>query len=233
MRVLQQPNKEIWRMNRRLWIWIVLFGFFAATLPAQATDSDSPKFGLVFMGTGAGQSALISPGVGAIWQPCEHIALSPFFNFTHSWRDGYSYSSDTTSANVSPQSANIFGVGAKLPLYFKNWDDIRLYVAPGYAYARSHSKSSAQQTNPSVSFTSQNEIKSISHEGSGVWGIQYAVNDRISLFGEIGVTYQHMEYSNTTTTVPEDIFGTSSSPPQPAANSVGLKNSMGVIFCLK
>jgi hypothetical protein len=218
-------------MDNKLWIGMILFGLFSVTLPAQAADNNNSKFGLVFMGTERGDNVLLSPGVGAIWQPNKHIALSPFFDFTHSRLNGYSYSSDTTSGIASPQSANTFGVGAKLQLYLKNWDGIRLYVAPGYTYARSRSKRSTQTTNPSSSYASYFDNKSISHEVSGVWGIQYAVSDRISLFGEIGVIYQNMERSNSVTTIPEDISNTFS-PPQ-TVYSAGLKNSIGIIFYLK
>jgi hypothetical protein len=135
---------------------------------------------------------------------------------------------------VSPDSGTTLGIEAKLRLYLKDWDGLRLYVAPGYAYARFHSKSSGQltQTNPPFSQTSSLDMKRISHDGSGVWGIQYDLSDRVSLFGEIGATYQQMKYSTITTTVP-DIVGDASPQPQPNAHRVTLKNSIGLIFYLK
>jgi hypothetical protein len=196
-------------MKKSLWILIVLFGFSIATLSAQATDNDKSKFGLIFSETGT------ASGVGAIWQFNDHIAFSPYFNFTHQWK------------GVSDDS-NALGVGAKLKLYLKNWDKMRLYVAPGYEFTRTRSQTHTK--NSSLNLEVNSDYKYITNEGSGVWGIQYAIGNRISLFGDMGIAYRDQCISGlSVATGSSNSTGSS----RTRTYSVGLKDSIGIIFYLK
>jgi hypothetical protein len=202
-------------MKKSLWILIVLFGFSAATLSAQATDNDKSKLGLIFSETGT------AAGVGAIWQLNNHIAFSPYFNFTHSWKG-------------TPEGTNTLQVGAKLPLYLKNWNKMRLYVAPGYEFTRIRTRGISNTPPITVSYSSDD--KSIYNEGSGVWGIQYAIGNRISIFGDMGVAYQDQGSSHSSVMTLSTWTGgstSSASSSRTRTYNVGLKNSIGVIFYLK
>jgi hypothetical protein len=192
-------------MRKSLWIVNILFGFSVATLSAQATDNDKSKFGLIFSGTWD------APSVGAIWQPSDHLAFSPHFNFRHEWKG-------------TPYGSNTLSVGAKLPLYLKNWGNMRLYVAPGYEFTRIRTQA--------INYSTNTDNKSISNEGSGVWGIQYALGNRISIFGDMGVAYQDRCDSFISIGPPLDSRITTFST-RTRTYSVGLKNSIGIIFYLK
>jgi hypothetical protein len=192
-------------MKKSLWILIVLFGFSVASLSAQATDDDKSKFGLIFSGTRN------SPSVGAIWQPSDHIAFSPHFNFRHEWKG-------------TPYGSNALSVGAKLPLYLKNWNKIRLYVAPGYEFTRIRTQA--------IEYSTHTDNKSISNEGSGVLGFQYALGNRISIFADIGAAYQDRCDSLISNGPPMDSRITTFST-RTRTYSVALKNSIGIIFYLK
>jgi hypothetical protein len=204
-------------MNKSLWILIVLFGFSAATLSAQATDNDKSKFGLIFSETGT------AAGVGALWQLNSHIAFSPYFNFRHEWKG-------------TPYGSNTLSVGAKLPLYLKNWNKMRLYVAPGYEFTRIRTQGRGISTTASPQPIYSDDDKSIFNEGSGVLGIQYAIGNRISIFGDMGVAYQDQGSSHSSVTTLSTWTGGSTSYTSSSRTrtyNVGLKNSIGVIFYLK
>jgi hypothetical protein len=198
-------------MKKSLWILIVLFGFSVVNISAQATDTDKSKLGLVFSETGT------NSGVGAIWQLSDHIAFSPYFNFTHQWKG-------------DDDIANALGVGAKLKFYLKNWNKMRLYVAPGYEFTRTRYQTHSKNSTPLFDYITYSDYKYITNEGSGVWGIQYALGNRISIFGDIGVAYRDQCTSGLNVTT-GSYDSTSSS--RTRTYSVGLKDSMGIIFYLK
>jgi hypothetical protein len=204
-------------MKKLLWILIVLAGLAFATISAQAADTDRSKFGLVFS-TSGGDS-----GVGATWNLGNHVAFSPYFNFVRMWQNK---SSSPSQFALNPMRQNTMAAGAKLQLYLKNWNKMRLYVAPGYEFGRSRFMSSTKTS--SYMFGADELIHQ--HSAFGVLGIQYAVNNRISIFGDMGLEYQDLGLDYTSMSSGVTYSENKSSTRQ---HSLGIRNSMGIIFFLK
>jgi hypothetical protein len=204
-------------MKKLLWSLMILFGISVASLPAQDKGEDKQKFGLVFSANGS------NPGVGAIWNLGSHVAFSPYINFTHSWNDA---NNSSLFVGTNPNKANTINVGAKLPLYLKNWEKTRLYVAPGYEFSRNRSQSS---TTSSSSY-SYNDQKTIKHDLFCGLGVQYAVGKRVSIFGDMGFNYQYQRSSVLW------LLGAITLSPNNSkviTNNLGFKDSIGIIFYLK
>ena len=167
-------------MNKNVWILIVLFGLFAVTLPAQSTDDENSKVGLVFMGSGSANT-LLSPTIGAIWHLNNHIAFSPYINFANKWRNW-----DINLGSLDPNNKYYLATGAKLQLYLKKWNKVRLYVAPGYEFTREHILSPTNDESRSREYN----ILIHDHAVFVLGGVHYVASNRISLLGDMGLEYK-------------------------------------------
>jgi hypothetical protein len=204
-------------MRKLPWILFVLAGFAFAAISVQAADNDQSKFGLVFSISGG------DSGVGATWNLGNHVAFSPYFNFVRMWRNT---SSSPSQISLNPARQNDLAAGAKLQLYLKNWNKMRLYVAPGYEFGRLRSMLSYKTS----SYTSSSDELIHEHSAFGVLGLQYAVNNRISIFGDMGPEYQDRgsDFSSMSSGV---IYSENKSSTR--YHSLGIRNSLGIIFFLK
>jgi hypothetical protein len=211
-------------MRKPLLILLVLFGFCAATLSAQDKESEKHKFGLVFSGSGD------TPGVGVLWHLNDHIAFSPYINFTHTWANDQSISS--LPSPLSSINGNTLGAGAKLQLYLKDWNKVRFYVAPGYRFDRSRSQDSASSSSGTLTTTTYYDNKNFMHRISAVLGVQYPISNRISIFGELGGEYR--DYQSKTINFATYSYQASRSTSYDYSTfSAGFKNSLGIILYLK
>jgi hypothetical protein len=160
------PNPLLEDFMRRLLLSvIVLCGSFPAMLSAQDKTVEKRKFGLTF------------PNIGIIWHISDKVAFVPDINLTHGWSEIGSNSGDSTTNSVT--------VNAALRFYLHNWKGMRFYLSPKYGYGWSNVETSSSLQG--VSYASELH----NHSVSGAWGLEYAVSDRISLFGDIGVRYMH------------------------------------------
>jgi hypothetical protein len=167
---------------------------FPALLSAQDKSIEKRKFGLTF------------PNIGFIWRMSDYVAFLPDINLTHGWSDLGSSAGDNTT--------NTIGINAALRFYLNSWKGARFYVTPRYGYNWSNVNSTTQ----SISLESSLRTHSV----SGAWGLEYAVSDRISLYGDIGIRYSHGRTESTAT------YSTNSS-----TNSIGSAGTWGLILYLK
>lgn len=149
-----------------------------ASLFAQEQDKTKYGFGLTF------------PEIGVIWHLSDNIAFVPGIEFGHGW------SSSTFSFNDSTinSSSNTLRVNASLRFYISEWKDIRIYISPRYGFSWVNTKTEGIDY-PHDEYLSDGS-SSHSHRVSAAWGLQYAVNDRISIFGDIGATYSRASLSS-------------------------------------
>ena len=146
-------------MKKLLVSLIAVCGLFPVILSAQDRNVEKRKLGLTF------------PNIGIILRISDDIAFLPDINLSHNWSNLGTYPGDSTSNSV--------GVNAALRFYLKDWKGMRFYVSPKYGYNWNSVKSPLQGSSIA------SELRS--HSVSGAWGVEYAVSDRISLFGDIGI----------------------------------------------
>lgn len=191
-----------------------VLGAFAA-VPANVQAQEKGSFGLA-MG--------YPTSIGAVWHLSNSIALRPDVQFSFGSSEttsdvvGEEISSETDTSNVE------FGIS--LLFYQQEKDRLRTYFTPRFAYARN--SISASREFPfdldldldALGLDNLLESTISTYSYSGAFGGQYALNDRFSLFGEIGVE-----------------FVTSSSGDSSLSDrdswNVGLRSAVGVILYLK
>jgi opacity protein-like surface antigen len=144
---------------------VVVIGLVPAVVSAQDKAVETRKLGLTF------------PNIGVIWHMTDHVAFAPDVSFNHNW--------STFSSNSAPDdySGNTVSVNAALRFYVQDWKGIRFYVTPKYGYGRTSLSIQYESGSQSTSRTAD------AHSITGAWGLQYAITDRISLFGDIGARY--------------------------------------------
>lgn len=149
--------------------------FGSFTIFAQEKSSPEYHFGLTF------------PNIGIIWHISDHVAFLSSIDFSHGWAD----------LNGGSSSANLLRVEADLRFFISDWEGVRFYVSPKYRFART--------SHEIIDDTIASDTTGYNHEVTGALGAQYAVSDRISIFGDIGAMYSRSEirensHSNTIST---------------------------------
>lgn len=182
-------------MRKLLFCFLCMFVAVPAVLFAQDSDVERPKFGVTF------------PSTGVIWNITEHVAFLPAFDFTHShnWSE-YSALSDSKH--------NLVNFDAELRFYVREWNKVQFYLAPRYSYgwANTENHYTGDFVNPDSDIDKYNTHQ---HAVSGSWGLQYAVSDQVSIFGDIGLAYRR-----------------NLSPGQ-HSNSIGTTGTWGLILYVK
>jgi hypothetical protein len=124
-------------------------------------------------GQDAGQKGITMgypESIGLVWHVTDTVAVRPEFRFAHS----------TTDTNVPVASGNAsstsVGVGVTALFYLKRYDSLRTYVAPGWTH---------NHTDPGAGMTANSDTL------AGMFGAQYAVGKRFSIFGETGIAFSH------------------------------------------
>jgi hypothetical protein len=168
-------------------------------LCAQQKDTQKREFGLTF------------PNIGIIWHITEDVAFLPGISFNHSWG-----SSDAISDNWS----NSLNVDASIRFYIQEWKGVRFYLAPKYSFGWGDSEARPDSGTGPATIDSTTH----SHAVSGAWGIQYAISDRISIWGDIGVRYSHAEISTS---------GFANTSYESRNKSIGAVGTWGLILYLK
>ncbi len=165
---------------------------FAAAAAATATAQDSGRVGLT-----TGYPAVI----GIQWHISENIAVRPEISFTTS-------SSSSQSLIDASTDFSSFNTGISVLFYSPLRDNLKLYVAPRFAYGRT---SGSGDTLESIT-----DIYSV----SGSFGGHYALGRRFAIFGEAGLQYSHQTGSVT-----------SSSPLRTTSrgDNLGTRTGVGVV----
>jgi hypothetical protein len=156
--------------------------------------------------------------VGVIWHVSDRIALRPDVTLSQSSGD------TTTTVNLTPTvmgtsrtSSDTWSVavGASGLFYLGQWDALRTYVSPRFAYTRL-AIHGATATTYAVPSNLSNTIAS-GYLVSGSFGAQYSFGRRFGVFGEVGVAYTD------STTKTDFAFSTSS-------KTIGTRSGVGVLF---
>jgi len=138
-----------------------------------------------FGGTGTGS-------LGGLWQITNRIAVRPEFTINHvdyRYQSG-SFEQHTTTTNT--------GYGISGPITLHRNENLRLYISPRFAYARSASGTTfitggglgapGVGTGGGTAATSaSSSVTSGPYSGRISFGGQYALNRHLSVFGETGV----------------------------------------------
>jgi hypothetical protein len=178
-------------MKKLIVVCLFAFMLVPALLLAQDSDAYKGKFGLTF------------PDIGAIFHISDNVAFLPGFSFRHQW-SGHS--------DLLPKhSDNALGVEANVRFYLPGWKDVRFYLSPKYRFIWND-----LETESDIIFVAST---SYTHNIVGAWGLQYAFNTRLSIFGDIGFGYGHQIYSSIS--------------PNRSSNHVGTEGSWGLILYLK
>jgi hypothetical protein len=140
--------------------------------------------------------------VGLVWHATETIAVRPEFSFSVT-------SSETEFAETSSGS---FSTGLSMLFYLDQSDRFATYLSPRYAFHRS----SATRESP---LGAEDESTLHSHLFSGSFGAQYWFGERFSVFGELGVAYEHASAGDD-----DDDFDEGTS------HHIGSRSAIGVVF---
>ena len=189
--------------KRRTLPVVVSIVLFAAAASAQ----DKGQTGLT----------MASPtSLGLLWHASASVALRPEFTLQKT-------SNETTGASsgVSGTSDSwAWGVGVSGLFYVRQWESLRAYVSPRFAYSRS--TTSSQQTISPRNTSVSAESTFNSYLASGSLGAQYSLGRRFAVFAETGFGYTHTTSSGTST------LGSSSG--ENHNNSWGTRAGIGAIL---
>ena len=168
-------------MKKSLTILVFALLLVPASLFAQEKDKVKYKFGFTF------------PEIGVIWHISDNIAFVPGIDFGHGWSSVTSSFDDSTRNT----SSNTLRVNAGLRFYISDWKDIRFYISPKYGFSWVES-SSDRADSPFDDYLPDGSYhySGHSHKVSAAWGLQYAISDRISIFGDIGAAYDRTPLSS-------------------------------------
>jgi hypothetical protein len=162
----------------------LIVAFTITCLPGIASAQDTPKIGLS-MGYPA--------AIGVIWHVTDRVAVRPEISVTKSATEfigssvtfssgGVLTNTTTTTTTDTWQSSG----GLSALFYLSRHDKLRTYLSPRWAYT--HVSSSPSSTNSTVTSV----VTGTTGHGnfvSGAFGAEYALGDRFSMFGEIGLGY--------------------------------------------
>ena len=136
--------------------------------------------------------------VAVLWHATDRVAVRPEITF----------STSSTDVGDRDSSASAVSVGASVLFYVLQRDALSTYVAPAYGYAHGSNES-----------TSGLESTSRAHNISGSFGVQYRLGERVSVFGETGISF------TATTLEADDAFGSSTT-----SDRFGNRSAVGLVF---
>ncbi len=165
-------------MKRPLISLLVVLALGGSSVYARE-KSASPRFGLTF------------PSLGVIWHITDKVAFVPNVTLARNW------STYSSTQSESKNTTNSVGVTAGMRFYTHDWKGMRFYLSPSYGFSRSSSDSSQSGL---IEVSGSGTTRS--HSVGGAWGVQYAVTDRISIFGDIGARYSRSTFESTDSQTP-------------------------------
>jgi hypothetical protein len=188
-------------VKRLLLVFFIMPALLSSMLFAQEKDTQKSKLGLTF------------PNIGMIWHITNDVAFMTGISFNHNW---------SSTSDIGEDSSNLLSADASLRFYIQEWKGVRFYLAPKYSFSWSNSE--VEINNELIPLGSIYTNDSHSHRVSGAWGLQYAISDRISIWGDIGAYYNY----RTASISPPSSLGRESS-----YNSIGIGGEWGLILYLK
>jgi opacity protein-like surface antigen len=149
--------------------------------------------------------------IGIVHHVSDRFAIRPEVTFA------VANNSSDTGGFASESDTWTIGVGASAILYLREWDKLRTYVSPRYAYFRGETTTMTAFSFP-LEGPTENTTTSRQHNLVGSFGAQFAAHEKFSLYGEIGIGYTRQRSRSELT----DGRGTS--------NQVSTRSGVGVIF---
>jgi hypothetical protein len=128
----------------------------------------------------AGVTIAYPAAIGFIWHATDTVAIRPAFSFAHSDSEISNSTGDSTSTS--------FGIDLGVLFYVKKYDNVRTYVSPRFLYSRSTSTIAVVSTVPNLP---EQTTTGTSTGAGGVFGAQYSPSARFSVFGEVGIAFNH------------------------------------------
>jgi hypothetical protein len=173
--------------------------------------------------------------VGIIWHVTDRVAVRPDISFSTGSTDTGTLGSDISffgeSSGFGESSSTTLTVGVSALLYLGEWDKLRAYVSPRYAYGRNWSSSG-------TTFGIDNKHSTYTVAGS--FGAQYQLHRRFAVFGETGFGYNHARSTLTSSVFVLPAIQLLPNVPAPVSRSTeinshvwGTRSGAGVIFYFK
>jgi hypothetical protein len=150
--------------------------------------------------------------IGFVYHVTDRFAIRPEVTLA--------VSSSKSESQVSTSEGDTFAVGVGISgiFYLRQWDKLRTYICPRYAYSHGESTTSSTLLLPFVEDDNESTQTSNSHQFIGMFGAQLALHDRFSVFGEVGAGYAHQRSES-------DLSGLRST-----ANQFSTRTAVGVIL---
>ena len=126
--------------------------------------------------------------VGLIWHVTDRVAVRPEVSFALGTSETHSDVFDTEG------DSSTFGTGVAALFTLRQWDDVRAYAGPRFAYGRT--TSSSENVLDGVT-----ELSSRTYELAGLFGVQYTPHRRFAVFGEVGIAYNNRETESGESTI--------------------------------
>lgn len=183
-------------MQRRL--SILLFSCAVSTLCAAPVAAQDQGDTGITMGYPA--------SLGFIYHVTARFAVRPELSFSRGETEIEQLFGETESSIWS------VGLGVSGLFYIKEWDRVRAYVSPRYAYSRNRSTSELALTEQSSTTTTT------VHLFMGAFGAQYAPTERFSVFGEVGLGYNSQRVRSNLSSTRAD------------ARTVSSRTGVGIVF---
>jgi hypothetical protein len=149
--------------------------------------------------------------VGIVHHISDRFAIRPEITFS------VASSSSDVAGSTSESDTWTLGVGASGILYLRQWDRLRSYFSPRYAYFRGETTSTTSIFLPVVD-NAENTTTSSQHQIVGSFGAQFAAHDKFSVYGEVGIGFTRQRSRS-------ELSGG-----RGTGNQLGTRSGVGVIF---
>jgi hypothetical protein len=123
--------------------------------------------------------------VGLLWPVTSKIALRPELTGSRVWADSTRTSQAGQATDEASSSSWSVGAGVSALLYVRQWEGLRGYLTPRFAYTRS-------MTTTDVT---DNTVSQYSFSGS--FGLECVLGRRFAVFAELGAAYTLQKGTNT------------------------------------
>jgi hypothetical protein len=145
--------------------------------------------------------------IAFVYHLSDRVAVRPAISFIRTASDTNSAFGDIISSRSLTYDVSVSGL-----FYVGRWDKVRAYVGTGYSYRRSGGSID------STDLPTFDRSTLVAHAVSGSFGAQYALHERLSVFGEAGIQYSRSG-SESSLGVDDDRFRATSS-----------RTAVGVVF---
>lgn len=169
-----------------------------------AAAQDAPKAGITMGFPGS---------IGVLWQVSERVAVRPELSFSL-----FSSSTASTLAALDDDQNDswAFGTGVSVLFTVHKSDNLRTYVAPRFSYSRT-----------SIDTGDTTESAGNDYSAAGMFGAEYSLSRRFSVFGEVGADYSWQKSTHTFSGLPTSAPATTFTA---KSHTLSTRTGVGVIL---